>query len=213
MRRLWFASWVLLMGLAACTAKFPTTPVNSSSPATDSLSLYVFWPKSDTAYATLQFTTQVKVYGKEVEGILLLKKKSALLYRATFLANGAYKLFDMELLPDTFRIVEHAKQLSNPVALRTLAHDMQLLTHGLHQTMHVQQVKTKDANWQMEEGRKTKLYFHLQHNQLQEVLETDLNDKKNIQLTMADYQDGKPQNLILQHLRFRMKIELRFLGN
>lgn len=213
MRPLWYGSLLLLFQVPACTSRFHSTPAPSTASGFESLSLYLFWPEQDSSYATLQFTTDVNVYGKKVEGILLLKKRSPQLYRATFLAKGSYKLFDMELLPDTFRVVEHAEQLSKPAALRMLAHDMQLLTHGLHQTMSVQNVTDGTRTWQMHLSSKTRLYLRFANNQLEELLETDPTNKKNTQLLLTNYQNGKPRKLILQHLRFRMKMELTPIEN
>lgn len=213
MRPFWYASLLLLLPVLACTSRFHSSPAPSSASRFESLSLYVLWPEQDSSYATLQFATHVNVYGKEIEGILLLKKRSSQLYRATFLAKGSYKLFDIELMPDTFRVVENAEQLSNPAALRTLAHDMQLLTHSLHQKMAVQDVVAETRTWQMNQNTKTRIYFRFTNNQLEELLETDPNDKMNIQLLLTDYQNGKPRKLSLQHLRFRMRMELTRMEN
>jgi hypothetical protein len=214
MRHLWCASVVLaLFWLGSCGKKHMLSKSDKVTAPQDSASVYLFWPNSDTLLSAVKFRTSVTIYGKLVDGILFLRKMNAQTYRATFLAKGALKLFDMELQEDTFVVVSHAAQLSNQAALRTLAKDMQLLTFQLHQTywpLHVIENENKQSEIQKAIPAGF-LFYCYQDGRLEKVVQTDAKHKETLSLQFSEYQNGRPFKTILHHQRFRMQIELIFL--
>lgn len=184
---------------------------SNSQPAA---SVYAYWQESDTSLSAYKFKTFVNVYGKKVDGILFLRKMSNELYRATFLAKGSLKLFDMELMPDTFIVRDHAKQLSNPAALKTLAYDMHLLTFDLHETFSAAEA-SENKNTDSYTVKKAKqdefLFYTWQPKQLKQLVVTDTKRKKKVTLDLFEYREQTPTKISIQHARFRMHIDLTLL--
>lgn len=214
MKHLWLASIFFYLLFSSCVPRFNMGKSGEPSTSQPAASVYLYWQESDTALSAYKFKTFVNVYGKKVDGILFLRKMSNELYRATFLAKGSLKLFDMELTPDTFIVRDHAKQLSNPAALRTLAYDMHVLTFGLHQTFSAADA-TEDKKTDSYTVKKTEkdelLFFTWQAKQLKQLVVTDARRKKKVILDISEYQGQTPTKISIQHARFRMHIDLTLL--
>jgi hypothetical protein len=212
MTRLWFVNIALSFAQVSCHNRFSYPNTAKEVQGVEPVHVFMYWPENDSVQSAIKFKTLVNVYGKEIEGILFLKKMDSSLYRATFLAKGALKLFDMELQKDTFQVIDHAPQLSNLAALKTLAKDMQVLTLSLHHIVPVQETRVEGNSTYIKEAKKsTNIFYISKGTQLEELIETDKKNKKNLSLRLDDYQEGKPFHLQLQHARFKMRIDLVLL--
>ncbi len=212
MNRLWLVSSLAALAFSSCSSKFSLPKSAQVFSPTESIPVFLFWPQEDTSRTSVKFKTLVTVYGKEIEGILFLRRIEDTLYRATFLAKGTLKLFDMELHRDTFALLDHAKQFSNPAAVGAIAHDMQVLAFQLHQSLRPKKLWKKDSLLFAEkEEKKSRFYFVWKESTLTDLTETNFKDKKNLSVHLDAYHENRPSHLFLRHHRFRMQIELTLL--
>ena len=215
MRHLWFASLLIFaLGNVSCSKKFHFAAMGTLASPPDSISVFTLWQKTDTSASVYKFIASATIYGKKVEGILFLRRMSNDFFRATFLAKGALKLFDMELYKDTFIVRKHAYQLSNQMALNVLAKDMTLLTLQLNEQFKPLEMRVNEASKTRVLKRQVKsfyLFYSFQNEQLVQLLKTDLREKLDTQLSFSDYQKHHPTKISLKHSRFRMQIDLTLL--
>ncbi len=209
MKFLWSVSLFLFLVFIGCKTKSPTTSQKPETPVYDSLTINVYWKKgySDSSF---KFYTKAVIYGKEIKGILFVKKISEKLYKTTFLAQGALKLFDMDLLPDTFIVHERAKQIDKPIVLKTIADDLKLLTFGAHKSYLPNSI-LKEPNQTVIRApyNKTSVFYIFNvENQLKELITISPNGSRNVSAILSNYQNGIPENINLKHHHFKLKIDL-----
>jgi hypothetical protein len=211
MRYLWFVSCCVL--LASCTSRFAFDKYPESKKKANNKTINLFWKSDSTTKASIKFLANTTIYGKEIKGILILRKMSDTLYKATFLAQGAAKLFDMEILPDTFITHYSIEQLNKQAVLRTLANDIRLITIECHKTLLVQEIRnsSKDEIVQIQFKGGFRYHFQDSESNLKQVIQTNFQNKKDLTATFSNYKNGKPHNILLKHHRFRMQIDLSLM--
>jgi hypothetical protein len=153
------------------------------------------------------------IYGKKIKGILILRKMSDTLYKATFLAQGAAKLFDMEIMPDTFITHYSIEQLNKQAVLRTLANDIRLITIGCHQTLAVQRAHQSSTSEIAQIRFKNGFRYYIQDREsnFTQLIQTTFQNKKDLTITFSSYKNVMPHSIILKHHRFRMQIDLSLM--
>jgi hypothetical protein len=213
MRYLWFIS--ILLVLESCSSRFPFESYDRSNATVKSDTIALFWKTGSSSDSTFKFLANATIYGKEIKGILILRKMSDSLYKASFLAQGAAKLFDLEIMPDTFKVYYSIKQLNKQAVLRTLANDIRLITIETHKTvinsttrfdkknkLEVSQVALK--NGFMYYGQDTLM-------NLSQLVQTNFKNKEDVSVILSNYRNHIPHNILLMHHRFRMQIDLSLM--
>jgi len=212
MRFLYYVNLIALFCFLGCQKKTTTVLKTDEKTIPTPQKITVLWKKStDTSF---QFITKAVVYGKEIKGILFLKKESDSLYKTSFLAQGALKLFEMDLLPDTFIVHKRAKQIDKHVVLKALADDLRLITFELHKTLYpVSVFKEPLITTLRVPYQKTDLYYLFDPNtsNLKELVRTNSDKGRSITILFNNYQQGVPQNINLKHHKFRLQIDLTLL--
>ena len=211
MRYLWFVSYCVL--LASCTSRFAFDKYPESKKMTDNKTINLFWKSDSTNKTSIKFLANTTIYGKEIKGILILRKMSDTLYKATFLAQGAAKLFDMEILPDTFISHYSIEQLNKQAVLRTLANDIRLITIGCHQALLIESTRQSSTGEIAQVRSKNGFRYYIQdaESTLLQLIQTNFQNKKDLTITFSTYNNEIPHTIILKHHRFRMQIDLSLM--
>ncbi|MBC7387920.1 MAG: hypothetical protein H7329_01795 [Opitutaceae bacterium] len=209
MKFLWFVSISFFIVFSGCNSSKPVTIQKQEVQTFDSLKISIYW-KDNFTDSSLKFYTKAVIYGREIKGILFVKKMSDYYYKTTFLAQGALKLFDMDLLPDTFIVHERAKQIDKPIVLRTLANDLRLLTFGTHKKYKPNSILKEPNQTTIRTPYKKVSLFYIFNadNQLKELITTSSSGGRDVSVLVTNYQNGIPENLNLKHHHFKLKIDL-----
>ena len=203
------ASIIVILFLSGCKPKPPVQSQQVSPPVFESQQINVYW-KNGFSDSSLRFYTTAVIYGREIKGILFVKKMSETLYKTSFLAQGALKLFEMDLLPDTFIVHDRAKQIDKPIVLKTLSEDLRLLTFETHKVFKPNSILKEPHQTTIRTPfQKTSIFYLFDlKNQLKELITTSSNGSRNVTVLLNNYQNGIPENLNLKHHRFKLKIDL-----
>lgn len=205
--------WLIFLGCAPVPSFIKQMRPSETQ---EEIPVFLFWSQPAANSQAMQWKTTVQVYGKEIEGILFAKPLNDTVFRATFLAKGVLKLFDMEVWPDTFLVHAVAGQLSNQKVIQTLAHDLRLLTGKTHTRIRpVSYGPGEDGDGKLVEvfSPGSRLFYHFQDSVLQKITETTGKGKPIVSLVFS-YQPGQTAvtNIHIRHFRFRMQIHLTLVA-
>ena len=209
MKFLWFVSVSFFIFFTGCQSTKPVPIQKSEAQVLDNLKINIYW-KDNFTDSSLKFYTKAVIYGREIKGILFVKKMSDNLYKTSFLAQGSLKLFDMDLLPDTFIVYERAKQIDKPIFLKTLANDLRLLTFETHKKYKPNSILKEPNQTTIRTSYKKASLFYIfnAENQLKELITTNSNGFRDISVLVTNYQNGIPININLKHHHLKLKIDL-----
>lgn len=153
------------------------------------------------------YATAVSAYGKYFSGVTYFKNTQDTAMRVLFTTHTGLKLLDLQLSKEGCRTVYAVEQLQNPVVLKLLCHDFELIS-AIKNEVQATQVYSNPAGSSIVvlKGEKDLYYYTTSSNNMIKVMET-VPGKKKIQ-TEA-YRELTDSSFVVKHRNFNFKLTLK----
>ncbi|MEI6489265.1 MAG: hypothetical protein WCP52_09895 [Bacteroidota bacterium] len=208
MKRNLFLSSFLFVLLAGCSLGHYSRLKEVSPPAE------VLKPIFGDNFTSFLFKTNISIYNKEISGLLLTKQMSSGDYRIIFTTELGMKMFDFEFKDTSFTLQYCVPQFNRPTLLKTLKNDIEMLLMNNISSMHRSYYSNKDETEMIHRVRMEKLStYYFVEKATQQIYKIERSSKvfKKVTISLNDYKEGVPTNIVIQHNDIKLKIELNLL--
>ncbi|MDR1764270.1 MAG: hypothetical protein LBR64_10055 [Dysgonamonadaceae bacterium] len=165
MRNLALNSLFALLALASCS---PRILGGYEKIGAESLPRSAFCPFFPAADSSQVFNLQIDFRKNHFSGILLVKNTAPNVYRMAFNSHFGMGVFDFELSPDDFKVLQCVEDLNKKQAINTLAEDFRILLFlNIDEWNEAERFQNRE-NPDLEILKKDKHYY-LKNNDLQEL--------------------------------------------
>lgn len=207
MRNLLFGSCLLLL-ITSCTLghyrQLKEVNVVTSTPN----------PIFGDNFNSFLFKTNIRVYNKDISGLLVTKQLTPQDYRIIFTTELGMKLFDFEFKDTSFTLHYCIPQLNRPALLKTIQHDIEILLmnnlSGKPVVNYIDKRKMFDIQ-RIEFDNMYNYYFKEKGSEHIVKIEHSKKRVKKVVFYLNDYKDGFPNNVLITHCDIKLKIELTVL--
>jgi len=196
----------LILSLFVCLACHPTYRIEDKI-GEKSIQQTIENPYFKTLNKEYEYRFKISFLDKEIKGNFVVKKMNDTTHRAVMTSDFGNTLFDLSLSSDSYSLNYAMPDLNKKMIVKTLAEDLQLLLKNDFQVeQHIQTsthriLLSKEVSVVFEENEFA--YF------------TELNQLKGKKVKTTNYfhSNGSdhPENITINHHRFKLKIELNKL--
>lgn len=153
------------------------------------------------------YKSKIEVYGKNLGGILIIKKTAAASHRVVFTTEFGSKLFDFQFEGDTFTKNFVVEDLDKKFIVNILKDDFKMLVNENAKVLEVYESKNKKI-YKTQAGERFNFYFL---DDKSERLEKIVNTSKTKEKVEIDFisSDGKTADTIaIKHNNIKLTIDL-----
>jgi len=176
---------------------------------TDAACLYKFVP----AFSSTLYKADVNIIGKNLSGLLLIKKMPDSSVRFLFSNEPGLTFFDMGFAKDgTFKVYKILKKMNKKAVIKTLRKDFEMILMQQMNMIRLQSLKDSQFAYFTFSSGKDHYYYitdlyctHLQ------FIERATKRKKLVQVTMQNYKNDIPDSIGITHKNFNFSIGLKYL--
>ncbi|WP_298538825.1 hypothetical protein [uncultured Aquimarina sp.] len=157
------------------------------------------------------YKADIKVYGNEFSGILILKKVALQKHRIVFTSQFGSTFFDIEFEKGQYRINSIVDQLNRKIILNTLIRDFALL---IKEKGTVEEKYYDDAYnvLKNESDKRSNYYFYNQSDlRLYKIVHTTKSKEKFMIFFKDISKDLIARNISIDHKNIKLNIDLNFL--
>ncbi len=207
MRNLLLSS-ILLFLLAGCTlghyGRLKEEATTSSIPK----------PIFGDNFNSFLFKTNISIYNKDVSGLLVTKQMSAQDYRIIFTTELGMKLFDFEFKDTSFTLHYCVPQFNRPALLKTIQHDIAILLMNNLVGKPANDFTDRNNLFAIKRIQFDNMYnYYFTEKVTNHIVKIEHSKKKvkKVVLSLNDYKDEFPTNVVIKHCDIKLKIELNLL--
>jgi hypothetical protein len=210
MKRIHILFIFILFGTACLNTKFKNLQ-QVTSKIIDSTDLIPLFKNNQPAPL---FKTNVRLYGKQFGGLLLVKKMPDSTYRIVFTNETGIKFFDFELKEE--RLITHycIEKFNKKAVLNTIANDIELLLFENRFNKKGIVLSDSEKKWTAYNFTKNGLndyYFISKTNHTIERIEQIDKKKKKVIIDLYAYKGNVPSIIKIRHKAIRLQIDLLLL--
>ena len=154
------------------------------------------------------YKAHIEVYGRNLGGIIIIKKIKNKHHRVVFTTEFGSKIFDFELVGNEFKINFIIDDLDKKLIIKTLQQDFMLLLRENSRIL-AQYKDTKYNVYQTKSKNRYNYYFDNITTHLLEKIVQASNIKEKVTVTFEDYSDGIIRNIRFMHKNIKLKIVLK----
>ncbi|MBW1297175.1 hypothetical protein [Aquimarina litoralis] len=157
------------------------------------------------------YKADIKVYGNEFSGILILKKVAPLKHRIVFTSQFGTTFFDLEIENDSYRINSIVEQLDRKIILNTLIRDFSLLIKEKG-AVTGKYYNDEFTVLQSDSNKRSNYYFYeLANKRLHKIVQATKRKEKVI-IRFKEFSNNQvAENIRIDHKNIKLNIELNFL--
>ncbi|PZW42510.1 hypothetical protein LX95_00824 [Mesonia algae] len=151
------------------------------------------------------FKSSINVYGKEVSGILIIKKQEKDISRLAFTTEFGNTLLDITVMPTGYIKNFAIAQLDKKIILKTLAADIRTLTaSGLKVEKTFRQAEKKVYLTKLNDYQ---LFYYCENGNLKEIIKTT-KTKEKLKILFEFGEDEQVKLINLAHSGIKLNIQL-----
>ena len=154
------------------------------------------------------YKAQIEVYGKDLGGIIIIKKIKNQHHRIVFTTEFGSKIFDFELIDTKFKINFILDELDKKLITKTLQNDFMLLLRE-NSNVFVQYKKNNYTIYQTKNKNRYNYYFENKTTHLLEKIAQTSKTKEKLIIIFEDYSNEMIKNIQLMHKNIKLKIKLK----
>lgn len=197
-------SLVCIILLASCT-----NPITKGLKEVDSSSSVY----TNTLFSDIQtdyvYKAKIKAFEANFGGILIIKKIKDDNHRIVFTTEFGNKIFDFEIIDQTFKTHFILKELNRKIIINTLKRDFETLTN---ETNTVSNSYDNDKNTIIQSkfhGRLNHYFIHHKTQNLEQIVQTKNSKVKTI-IVFDDIEDSIAKIINIEHKSLPLSINLSF---
>lgn len=151
------------------------------------------------------YKTEISVYGKELSGILAIKRKNDTLWRAAFMSEFGSTLLDLSFSKTSFQLNYGIKKLDKKYIVNTLVEDFRLLV--LPQRKVLKAYEEKDTVLFKTHGNNGFIFYYVNKNEerLSKIVKTN-GRKKKTSVYFSDFMENLPSSIQITHHTMPLEI-------
>lgn len=200
-------SFLSIIALTSCSLKTTEGLRQVPFSKTEIENPYFSNPEIDYVYKA-----KIEVYGKNLGGILIIKKTAAVSHRVVFTTEFGSKLFDFQFEGDTFTKNFVVDDLDKKFIVNILKDDFKMLVNENAKVLEVYESKNQNI-YKTQDGERFNFYFLEDKS---ERLEKIMNTSKTKEKVEIDFisSDGKTADTIaIKHNNIKLTIDLEKFKN
>ncbi|WP_299901609.1 hypothetical protein [uncultured Aquimarina sp.] len=198
---------ILLLSFYSCKVTTVKDYIESDVKESDTFE-NLYFASSSIDYV---YKADIKVYGNEFSGILIIKKISEDKHRIVFTSQFGSTFFDIELENDSFKINSVVEQLNRKIILNTLIRDFSLVVDengpviGKYYNDSYNVLKNRN-------GKRSNYYFYrISDKRLDKIVQATKMKEKVIVSFNKVSNDQVAKNIKIDHKNIKLNIQLNFL--
>lgn len=159
------------------------------------------------------YKANVRLYGKEFGGLLLVKNMPDSSYRIIFTTETGIKLFDYQLSADSFVVHFCIDKFNHDAVLNTIAADIRLLLTEFKQNEQAKKILTKNGTTAfIFEAKEISTVYEINSDQKSIARIISLNGKrKKVEIDCTGMLANVPKKMHIRHHDIRLTIDLNLL--
>lgn len=164
-------------------------------------------PEKDYVYKA-----KIEVYGRNLGGILIIKKVGPEAHRVVFTTEFGSKLLDFQYEGDTFTKNFIVSELDKKMIVRTLERDFKLLVTDRANVMEAY-TSERQSVYKTLAGKRFNYYFFSKETRRLEKIVNSSKIKEKITILFETSEKDIAQHIKIEHSDIKLKIELEIFKN
>jgi hypothetical protein len=160
------------------------------------------------------FKANIKIYGRELSGLLVTKQISAGDYRVIFTTELGIKLFDFGFKDSSFTLHYCVPQFDRPKLLKVIKEDIETLLMNNISEKKLERLITADSKYVVYKLRSEPLdhYYYIDAaTSTLERIERGKGNKQKVIYHLQEQKDSFPSHISVDHKDMKLQIDLNLL--
>lgn len=156
------------------------------------------------------YRTNVKLYDNDFSGMIVIKPQSNR-HRIVFLNEIGMKFFDIEIMPDSFKVHYIFEPMNKKMFIKLLVSDFKfILMYSIGSEINYYQEKENESYF-IKTKQKKEVYCFDQKTLLPQKAFRYSLIRKNTLLTYKEYKDNIPETINIKHKNIKFTLKMTFL--
>lgn len=156
------------------------------------------------------YKANINLYDNYFSGLIIIKPQEKS-HRIVFLNEIGMKFFDIELLPDSFKVHHIFEPMNKKMFIKLLVSDIKfILMNDINSDIKYLREKKSDSDVIKPKGKKEVYYFDKKTHLPQKAVRYSL-IRKNTFMTYKEYKDDIPKKISINHKNIKFAMEMTFV--